>query len=339
MWALGKSNKAIEFNLKPLNIFYKEPDPDRWIKFDRYPRRLIRRVVRGKQRPGGQMMVAINLMKGLDNLGIPYRFNDYRYAKKNPNELIGVIGKPHLIFEKKFNNPILFGASVYSHPLECPNLLREFPNVKKILVPGPWMKTKFDEYYGSSNVISWPVGIDTQTWNSEIKSETKIDFLIYDKVRWQHKEFENVLIQPIIEKLNSLNLSHDIIRYGFYEPEQLKEKLANSKAVIFLCEHETQGIAYQQILSTGTPILAWDRGGYWQDPSYYPHKIKFQPVSSVPYWDKRCGEKFTDIKDFENALMNFQNKLGSYEPEKLILENLTLEKCAKEYVEIYNSLL
>ena len=65
-----------------LNIFYEEPDPDRWIKFDRYPRKLIRRVIRGKDRPGGVMMVALGLMAGLDKLNVPYRFNDFSYIKK-----------------------------------------------------------------------------------------------------------------------------------------------------------------------------------------------------------------------------------------------------------------
>jgi hypothetical protein len=325
--------------LKPLNLFYEEPDPDRWIKFDRYLRKLIRRLVRGKQRPGGQMMVAINLMKGLDSLGIPYRFNDYRYARKNPDELIGVIGKPHLIFEKKFKNPILFGASVYSHPVDCPNIFTDYPNLQKILVPGPWIKKKFDKCYGSEQVIAWPVGIDTHIWNNKIKVQPEIDFLIYDKVRWEHNKYEEELIQPIIETLKSKKLSHDVIRYGSYEPKELLEKVAKSKAIIFLCEHETQGIAYQQILATNTPILAWDRGGYWQDPKYYPNKVRFEPVSSVPYWDERCGEKFKQFDDFESTLNNFLLKLNAYEPQNYIQENLTLERCAKKYFEIYKSLM
>jgi glycosyltransferase involved in cell wall biosynthesis len=325
-------------NQIPLNIFYQEPDPDRWFKYDRYLRKIIRRIFRGKPRPGGQMMVAINLMKGLDKLGVPYRFNDYKYARKHPNEIIGVIGKPHLIFEKRFKNPILFGASVFSHPIDKPKLLEEFPNIKKILVPGPWIKNKFDEYYGGKNIIAWPVGIDTHTWNKQIKKAYKTDFLIYDKVRWDHDEFEKELINPIIDTLKAHNLTYDIIRYGSYNPNQLKEKVANCKAVIFLCEHETQGIAYQQILATNTPILAWDRGGFWQDPSYYPHKVKFQPVSSVPYWDSNCGEKFKKIEKFENTLKQFLIQFENYQPEKYILQNLSLEKCAQAYTDIYNSI-
>jgi len=103
-----------------------------------------------------------------------------------------------------------------------------------------------------------------------------------------------------------------------------------------LCEHETQGLAYQQILSTNTPILAWDRGGYWQDPEYYPGRVCYEPVTSVPYWDRRCGETFSALSDFATALKTFTGALAKngYSSRKYILENLTLEKCASEYMNI-----
>ncbi len=326
---------------KTLNIFYEEPDPDRWIKYDHILRKIIRRLIRGKARPGGQMMVAINLLKGLDKLGIPYRFNDYKYANNHPKELISVIGKPHLIYEKKFRNPILFGASVFSHPLDCLNLFEEYPNIKKIIVPGEWMKNMFSTYYSKEKLISWPVGIDTDQWNPSLKGDSlPVDFLIYDKIRWEHEKYQMDFIEPLINCLNDKGFSFEIIRYGFYEPEDLIKKVGRCKAAIFLCEHETQGLAYQQILSTNTPILAWDRGGFWQDPEYYPHKVKYEGgVSSVPYWDSKCGEKFKDINDFEVSLEKFWKNLkaNKYHPRNYILENFTLENRALEYVAIVNN--
>ena len=322
-----------------INIFYQEPDNDRWFKYDRYLRSIVRKIVRGPSRPGGQMMVAINLLKGLDKLGIQYRFNDFAYAKRNPNKLIGVIGKSNLIFENKFKNPILFGASIFSHPLECPDLFNIYPNIKKILVPGPWIKAAFDEYYGDENVIAWPTGIDTYHWNESIKDDIpEFDFLIYDKVMWNYENTEHELINPIREILNSRNLTFETIRYGFYEPDDLKKKVARCKSVIFLCEHETQGIACQQISATNTPILAWDKGGYWQDPEYYPDRVKFTPVSSVPYWHEKCGEKFTNLLDFSGKLDLFTSKKSNYQPASYIENTLSLEKCALDYANIYNDL-
>lgn len=325
--------------MQTLNLFYEEPDPDRWFILDRFPRKWIRRMWRGKPKPGGQMMVALELMRGLDKLQIPYRFNDYTYAKKHPNELIGVIGKPHLIFEEKFKNPILFGASIFSHASDAPDLLKKYHNIKEVLVPGEWMRKMFEPFYGS-HVKSWPVGIDTDKWNPSIKKKAIFDFLIYNKIRWNKDEFLEKLVSPIENYLSALNLTFTSIVYGQYSHQELLDKVSKSRAVIFLCEHETQGLAYQQILATNTPILAWDQQKFWLDPYYYPHKVKFGPVSSVPYWDDRCGIKFKNIDEFDDKLMEFLTLLNNkqFHPADFINESLTLEKCAMAYYKIYTNL-
>jgi hypothetical protein len=105
--------------------------------------------------------------------------------------------------------------------------------------------------------------------------------------------------------------------------------------MVFVCEHETQGIAYQEALSSGVPILAWDHAGEWLDSNFHPHLVRFAPISSVPYWDDRCGEKFATAADFPAALDQFQARLslGAFAPRDYILEHLTLEHCAEAFVE------
>jgi glycosyltransferase involved in cell wall biosynthesis len=216
----------------------------------------------------------------------------------------------------------------------------------------------FEPYYGDA-VVAWPAGIDTERWRPILKSGNAkklkaemadassglrspvsdlrpVDFLLYDKVRWEHERYEGELIQPIRNEIRNRGLSFQEIRYGFYEEEEFERQLRQCKAMIFLCEHETQGIAYQQALACGVPILAWDRGGFWQDPEFYPHKVKFEPVTSVPYWDERCGIRFGDISQFSARLDDFWRKAqaGTFRPRDYILENLTLEKCAKDYLRL-----
>lgn len=314
-----------------LNLFYQEPDPDRWLPFDRYPRRAIRRIVRGKRLPGGQEMVFINLVKGLKQLGVPFRVNDFSHARKHPDELVCIVGKPHVLFDREWKNPVLFGASVFSHPLVCPDLLDRYP-VKRMLVPGEWMRDMCEPYYGDA-VKAWPVGIDTDEWRP-VDRKKDTDFLLYDKVRWDHDQYEHSLINPIKNELEERGLSYQVIRYGSYRPLDLVDALSRCRYAIFLCEHETQGLAYQQMLACGVPILAWDRGGFWQDPEFYPDRVKYEPVSSVPYWDDRCGRTFQGASDFSNALDEFMDdaRSGGFSPREYILENLTLEKCAQEYL-------
>jgi len=317
--------------VQTLNLFYEEPDLDRWLPLDRYPRRLVRRIVRGRPRAGGQARVFLNLCAGLDILGIPYRINGYRYIERHPDELACIIGKPHVLNKTHWRNPILFGAAVYSHPLADPDLLKRLP-VRKILVPGEWMRQMCEPYYGDT-VVDWPVGIDTDSWTRDPDNQKTFDFLLYDKVRWEHENYRATLIEPIRQELSRRGFTYSEIRYGYYQEETFREMLRRCRAMIFLCEHETQGIAYQQALACGIPILAWDRGGYWQDPEFYPHRVKFGPVTSVPYWDERCGRTFADAAEFPERLSQFCVDLTHYSPRDYILQNLTLEICARKYLE------
>jgi hypothetical protein len=316
-----------------LNLFYQEPDPDRWFPLDRYPRRVIRRLVRGKPQPGGQTRVFLNLCAGLDQIGIDYRVNDFYYAKRNPRELACIIGKPQVLDSIPWRNPILFGAAVFSHPLDDPNLLHRLA-VRRVLVPGGWMRRMCEPYWGNK-VAAWPVGIDTEAWGLTDASLKTVDFLLYDKVRWNHNVFDTSLIQPIRDQLTERKMTFREIRYGSYREAEFHQLLKQCRAMIFLCEHETQGIAYQQALASGVPILAWDRGGFWQDPAYYPHAVQFQPVSSVPYWDERCGTKFTHADEFPSCLSEFWETYlrGGFDPRSFVLDNLTLKQCASSYLE------
>jgi hypothetical protein len=318
---------------EPLNLYYEEPNSDRFVPGDRYIRQIVRRVLRGRPRPGGQKMVFINLCLGLDQLGVRYRVNEFRWANHNSESPVGIIGKSHVLYRQDWQNPILFGASVMSHPLSDPGLLDRLP-IKRILVPGEWMRSMCEPYWGD-RVRVWPVGIDTDRWAPTAGGEPDIDVLIYDKIRWKHDLYEGELLNPIRERLKSQNLRVAYIRYGHYLEEDFEELLGRCRSMIFLCEHETQGLAYQQALSCNVPILAWNRSGFWQDPEFYPDRVKFEPVSSVPYWDFRCGLTFCGAVDFEVSFDRFWSGIEGrhFKPGEFILENLTLRKCAKLYLD------
>ena len=79
-----------------------------------------------------------------------------------------------------------------------------------------------------------------------------------------------------------------------------------------------------------------DRGGFWQNPFYYPERVRFAPVTSVPYWDERCGRKFTDFPGFAGEWHEFWSGVTAsvFDSRSYIIENLSLEGCAQEYVAI-----
>jgi glycosyltransferase involved in cell wall biosynthesis len=248
-----------------------------------------------------------------------------------------IVGKPHLLFEYDWPNPIILGASIFEHPVVCPDFWRQNPNVQKMLIPGPWMKDMFAEHYPEERLDVWPVGIDIEEWRPKRPPSEKPDqVLLYDKIRFAHDRYEEIVLHPIRQQLRAQGIETETLRYGHYFPEDLKSALERCRAVVFLCEHETQGIAYQQMLASGVPVFAWDRGGYWQDPNFFPDRVRYEPVSSVPYWDERCGMKFENAGEFRDRFVTFWERVEEEEfsPRSYVTENLTLEKCARWYVEI-----
>jgi hypothetical protein len=76
-----------------LRLFYQEPDDDRWFPYDRYPRAVIRRLIRGPRHHGGQTRVFLILCDGLRRTGIPFRVNDFGFARHSPTTLTCIVGK------------------------------------------------------------------------------------------------------------------------------------------------------------------------------------------------------------------------------------------------------
>ncbi|MEW6149199.1 MAG: glycosyltransferase family 1 protein [Pseudomonadota bacterium] len=315
-----------------LNLFYEDKD-DRWFPGDRHLRRMARRLLLGEPRMSGQLRVFLNLCAGLDRLGIRYRVNDYGHVARHPEELACIIGRTFLLDKFAWKNPILLGVAAHNHPLDDPDLFRRLP-VKKVVVPGRWYVDMYRPYWPETE--AWPVGIDTDFWAPSESSQKTIDVLIYDKVYWDRERYVPALIEPLRARLLKEGRSFTELRYGSYKEADYRAALARSRAMIFLCQSESQGIAYQQALSCGVPVFAWDPGGPWRDPDYYPHRVRFEPVSSVPYWDERCGAKFTDITGFEAGWDNFWAgcAAGTFDPRGYILDNLTLEQRALQYYEI-----
>jgi len=280
----------------------------------------------------------LNLRAGLDRIGIPYRVNDFRYAVENATALACIVGKPFLLDKIEWKNPILFGAAGYSHPVDDTSLL-ERRAVRRVLVPGPWMREMCLPYWGGA-VESWPVGIDTDLWRPAEPCHKPIDVLLYDKVRWDRDDCESSLIGRIRTLLREQGRTFIEIRYGSYREDEYREALIRCRAMIFLCESETQGIAYQQALSCDVPLLAWDQGGAWRDPAYFPG-VMFEPVTSVPYWDDRCGMKFADAAEFPSQWEAFWERClaHSFHPRDYVMETLTLEQCARRYAEIASTLM
>jgi hypothetical protein len=318
--------------------FSNDPVLDRWLPGDRFVRPLFRRIVRGRPKFfGGVERIFLNLTTGLDRLGIEYEVN-LPFLELKDDDRVGVVGRTRSVLSGyKRSNRIVAGPYLMTHPSEWPNLCAEYP-IARYLQHSKWANEVYVPYYGDRCSI-WTVGIDTEKWKPGPTHYKVTDFLIYDKIRWNYGQLHGELMQPILKELEKRNLTCETIRYGSYGPADFQGALTRCRAMIFLCEHESQGIAYQECLSSGVPVLAWDQG-WCLDPNRFKWGQPEIPATSVPLFDHRCGMRFLNAGEFSDQLDQFMEKLhaGSFKPREYVLENLTLEKCSLDYCKILGEL-
>lgn len=319
--------------MRRICIYFKHtPDTDRFFPGDRYLRPIMRKLL-GRKRIGGVGKVFVNLCKSFDLLKVPYIVN-LPFSKLKPDDVVIVLGVGKQIL-KGYNKPnkIIAGIALVTHPSEWPDLCTQYP-VAKYLQHSKWANDIYVPYYKEKCDL-WPVGIETEKWKPVPEIKKEFDFLIYNKVHWNYDKVNENLIEPIRDILRSQNLTFTEIRYGSYDSNDYKDALLKSKAMIFLSEHESQGIAYQECLSTNIPVFAWDQGKLI-DHNYQLWGDADRSTSSVPFFDDRCGLKFKDLQEFKQNLPAFLNRLNQFKPREYILENLTLEKSGKRMLELIN---
>ena len=316
--------------------FIKSPEKDRWIKGDKYLRSFIRRLLRGKPRPGGVEKVFINLCRGLDQLGIDYRVN-VPFSQLKPSDKVAILGAgKHCLDGYTQPNKIVAGIGLMTHPSEWPDLCSQYP-VIKYLQHSQWAADVYRPYFGDAICDIWPVGIDTDYWSPSANTEKKVDVLIYNKIRWNKEQLYLDLLEPIKTYLISKKLSFKEIVYGSYAEKEFHHLLTHSKSMIFLCEHESQGIACCEALAMDVPVLAWDNG-YCLDPNRFLWGNETIPATSVPIFNEDCGERFNGIINFESSANFFFQKLNEkkYSPRGFILQNITLRKSAETFLTFFN---
>jgi hypothetical protein len=308
-------------------IFYAEPDLDRWVPFDRYPRRVIRRIVRKRKMSGFRRRLDY-LGRGLREIGVKYRVNDFHALDENTGQSVGLLGKQYLLDRWKWKNRLVVGPTLLDHPMDRPDLFEAF-NAKLYLVAGPWMKAMFEPYWGE-RVQMWPIGIDTDLWTDFAKESKTTDFLIYEKFLWDRESNRARILAPILDTLARRGFTWSHILCGKYSEAEYLSRLRHVRYMIFLCEHETQGQAYQEALSCNVPVLAWNQG-FWLDPKAKRYESRPIPASSVPFFDSECGETFRSILEFPAALDQLLGR--RYCPREFVLRNLGLAQSARRYVE------
>lgn len=320
--------------MKRINLFYKEPPIGfKFIPGDRHLLKYLRGLIKSRKISGLEK-VFVNLCKGFDELNINYTRN-LPFNKIAPGEPVVVLGSGKYVLQGyNKSNPVIAGIGLMTHPKQWPTLFKDYP-VAVYLQHSKWTKDLYTPYFGENNCDIWPAGIDTQRWSPGDADSKPIDFLVYNKIMWNKDEQNQTFKDPILKKLDNLGLTYKEIVYGHYHENEYFELLKQCRAMLFLCEHESQGFACCEALSMNVPVLAWDPG-YWLDPMRIEWGTPKVKSTSIPFFDGRCGLSFKDATVFDNVFESFMTKLnnGAFKPREYILNRLTLKKSAERMLEI-----
>jgi len=319
--------------LNRIHLYFKVPPrTNRFVWGDRYVFTQAKKLFK-KNKISGIEKVLHNLRKGFDELNISYDIN-LPFERIKPAEPVVVLGLGRYALQGYAQpNPIIAGIGLMTHPSEWPDLCLEFP-VVKYLQHSTWTKNIYMPYFGDKCDL-WPSGIDTEKWAPVVGASKTFDVLVYNKIMWDKQTGDQQLRLPILKKLQELGLSYHEITYGEYTEAEYLSLLNQSGAMIFLCEHESQGFACCEALSMDVPVFAWNPG-FWLDPLRFEGNDPLIPATSIPFFDERCGNSFKNFEDFDNKIDKFLQKVNElrYSPREYVIENLTLKKSARRMLEI-----
>jgi hypothetical protein len=296
--------------------------------------RFVYRSARRKQVRTGFYTAFLSLRKSLELIGCDVRVNDYETAARHPDYPIGVAGYPSVIDKAPQPNPIIFGPGDFGLPEESAAVAQN-PQYRKLIQPSDWFCEIYRPYCGDK-LMTWFAGIDVDSWPDRSHDTKEIDCLIYDKIRWDRDRLVPSLLEPTQEMLKRRGRSMVTLRYGHHAHFDFARELARARSMIFLCEHETQGLAYQEAMSANVPVFAWDEGRL-ADPWLARFVTPATNVSSVPYFSDECGMTFK-AADRDVRFDAFWSNLESYRPRDYVERELSMPVAGIAYLRAYLSL-
>ena len=171
-----------------------------------------------------------------------------------------------------------------------------------------------------------PFGIDIDNIKivPSVKDRNKV--MVYTKVRHPSNA------QYVFDFLRSRGDEYYHIQYGSYNETDFKNQLADTKFVIWIGSHESQGYAFQETLALNIPILLWEaptmhvefnRDNKYTYESYRDKYPLFATTANA--WSSECGIKFYEQWEFETRFQQMNERIDSFTPRKFIESQLSLK--------------
>lgn len=267
----------------------------------------------------GPYKVIVNLIESLEHINVPYTINQEKY---DYNYLVHYGREGHDKHEKLEHNSCVIGPQIW--PFDAyGQFLRDNPQYyRKLIVPSISPKISFvDQGFVEEKLAIWPVGIKDININ-----RTGNKFLVYQKQR------DDKDVEFIIEFLEKEGYEYQILRYEGYTQDQFYECLETCSRAIIVGRPETQGIAYQEMMSSDMPLLLWDVKEWYDYGVPEPYQ-KYPKPTLAHYFSDECGIKFYSRQEFKEAFDRFVTT--TYTPKNYVLKELSYEVSIKRLLSLF----
>src|SRR3981081_3008542 len=115
-------------NRKLILLFYKEFEKDKFFKYDRYLKRIVRPIydlTHTRQKKTGFGVSFELLKRALEKQGWLVRVNDHALARKHPEYPVGLVGFPAVLDGWDLAHTAIFGRSLFDHLSLAPLLMQD----------------------------------------------------------------------------------------------------------------------------------------------------------------------------------------------------------------------
>jgi hypothetical protein len=177
----------------------------------------------------------------------------------------------------------------------------------------------------SIKFVSRPFGVDTAS--IPIANTHRSRVMVYCKHR------NPALYKHVFDTLSSKNVKYDTVTYGSYTDANFKNALMDTKFVIWVGSHESQGFAFQETLAMNVPILVWDVRTMCDEigsdgrPAYSDATLH---ATTCSYWSDECGIKFYDAAGFSGQFDEMASRYTEFKPREFVERELSLDAAFKK---------
>lgn len=185
-------------------------------------------------------------------------------------------------------------------------------------------------------ITQFPFSIETEYFKPrEQPIEKTIDCIIYIKNRLQNT------INATIEVVNKKQLNYKIFKYGSYNEQEYISCLHQTKFMISLDAHESQGFALQEAMSMNVPLLVVNAQSFYDETTdgvshtYEYLKPRKIPATSVPYWSDECGIIINDPDDLDKTIDSMLIEYNKFKPRNFIERELSAKVCMKRILDYF----